>query len=613
MSVSNDDEQDFNATNGNQNTNEVRYELKIESIIRTLETELNETDRLLITNIKLNESFEPSVLGLYDDRLLPTLLSTLKVPVLRKERSEVQDYLMSQYGQLLESNRIEYRHYRLGWYSHNGEELFLLQRNNIGGVISECCRNSFQFKSGDIDSYKTLLDNVVYKNDNLSLAVVIGFTAVVVSRLKERLHLNAIICNLSGISSTGKTTAAMLMASLFAAPDKSGLNFNFNATNSAMPVRLMGIHGLPMIIDDILVNEKIDISELIYTFANGSNKDRCGTNGQIKADSNASFSGVIVLTSEYPVLDRGNKNQGLIVRTLAMNDIPWTLDADTADLIQQTVSENFGWLGELFANFILSFTIDALYQRYLQAKNRLHKIMPDFGGFTARLEKQYAVIYLTVLLVNECFNKQLNADNLLNICLHSEASSIKQNDNAEVALEAVKCFILTHKQNFVLIKQGTTTHNFGDFYGAIKIDCLNNVEVYIMNEVVDGIITKTGISDKRSVKHKWKESGVIKTDKDRYDCKYSKSPIEDKRYTHFIFLVTPLFEEIEAESPFTTYEQLIIDESISSLPYRYIHTNLVPLNECLNNEIQFEYYITTLPPTIPLLPNTDNNREKMNV
>lgn len=543
------------------------FDIEIQCISRILDSENSEADSLLIVNG--SNEFELPVDILVDDKEFPKALAKNKIAVKREQRTNLQNYLIEEYNRLKSCNSIVYRHTRLGWLNMGDYGLFLTGVNDFENFKSVSNRINFEFCSGDINLYNDFLSQCVFNNDNLTLAVAIGLSAVIVSRLKDKINFGTIIFNFCGTTSTGKTTAAMLAASLFAAPTKKGLVFNFNATTNALTERLMDIHGMPMIIDDILVNEKIDVSQLIYSLAEGSNKDRCSTNGKIKSESNESFSGTIILTSEYPVLDCGNNNQGLIVRVLATNNIIWTPNAETADVIKQKISENYGWVGNEFANFIASIPLDSLFESYLNAKQATRSLMPDFGGYTDRLEKQYAVIYLTSELMSYYFNVNINATELLKILLKAEIDHVKEHDNADKALEAVKGYILKHRSNFELkaFNKATVTQ-LGEYNGAI-IQGVNAIEVYLLSEIVDEIFNKVKIRDSVSVKRKWKKDGVIKADKNRFDCKYSKSFIKNKRFIHFYFNEF-ILEEIEDTPPFDFNKQLDFEslptESRCNLP-----------------------------------------------
>ena len=63
-----------------------------------------------------------------------------------------------------------------------------------------------------------------------------------------------VVVNLCGTSSTGKSTAEMLMCSPFMNPEigkKKGLCFSANSTQNAMFALIDGIFGVPFVIDDI--------------------------------------------------------------------------------------------------------------------------------------------------------------------------------------------------------------------------------------------------------------------------------------------------------------------------------------------------------------------------
>lgn len=567
----------------NETKHKNNFDIQVQCISRILDSENSEADCLLIVNG--SNEFELPVDILVDDKEFPKALAKNKIAVKREQRTNLQNYLIEEYNRLKSCNTIVYRHTRLGWLNMGDYDLFLTGENDFENFKSVSNRINFEFCSGDNKLYYDFLIQYVFNNDNLTLAVAIGLSAVIVSRLKDKINLGTIIFNFCGATSTGKTTAAMLAASLFAAPTKKGLVFNFNATTNALAERLMDIHGMPMIIDDILVNEKIDVSQLIYSLAEGSNKDRCSTSGKIKSESNESFSGTIILTSEYPVLDCGNNNQGLIVRVLATNNIVWTPTAETSDLIKRIVLENYGWAGNAFAEYISNIPLQTLYQSYSEAKQSTHNIMPDFGGYTDRLEKQYAVIYLTVELMKVYFNVNLNAAELLEILLKAEIDNVKEHDNADKALEAVKGYILKHRSNFELKTfNKATVPQLGEYNGAI-IQGVNAIEVYLLSEIVDEIFNKVKIRDSVNVKRKWKKDGVIKSDKNRFDCKYSKSFIKNKRFIHFYFDEF-ILEEITDNPPFDFNKQLEF-ESLSTES----RCNL-PVSQ-LNNAEMYE------PPAIP--------------
>lgn len=566
----------------NETKHKNNFDIQVQCISRILDSENSEADCLLIVNG--SNEFELPVDILVDDKEFPKALAKNKIAVKREQRTNLQNYLIEEYNRLKSCNSIVYRHTRLGWMDWNGNTLFLSEHNEFHNsklncdCFSDCSREDFLFRNGTEQIYNELLYKTVFASTHLTLAVAIGLSAVITSRLKDKLHIGAMIFNFCGITSTGKTTAAMLATSLFAAPNKQGLLFSFNATNNALTARLNNIHGLPMVIDDILEKKIDDISPTIYSLAEGSNKDRCTSNGRIKTDSNSNFSGTIILTSEYPVLECGNKNNGLLVRVLGTNDIVWTPDAATADFIQETVTENYGWTGIAFANYIEPITLNELYSEYKNAKTALRNFMPNFDGLTDRLEKQYAIIFLTLEYMNSFFSLSFDCKALISILLDAENKHLAGNDNADKALEAVKEFIIKHNQNFdvyknetrlkdgiILYKTNISSHK-NNYYGVIIIDGFHT-DFYLLSEITKEIIKNAGIRDILSVQRTWKKAGIINCEKNRYDCKCFYSLIPNKRYFRFSFCNDDCFSESSRDKFCTiAYPEFMYDDEMYEPP-----------------------------------------------
>lgn len=160
--------------------------------------------------------------------------------------------------------------------------------------------------------------------------------------------------NLCGTSSTGKSTAEMLMCSPFMNPEigkKKGLCFSANSTQNAMFALIDGIFGVPFVIDDITTNPNINLLQFIYTLASGSNKNRLNGDSSLR-DDGCGWSGVAVTSSESCVLDNISQYQGLKVRVLHTQGIQWTKNAAEAELVKRTVRKNFGFTGKDFAMYV---------------------------------------------------------------------------------------------------------------------------------------------------------------------------------------------------------------------------------------------------------------------
>ena len=124
------------------------------------------------------------------------------------------------------NGRIEYENHCLGWYPFQGQEYYFFDKTDFNGTKATTDREKMLFQSGNRNVYMQFLQDTVFPSTVLSLALTIGYSAVVVSRLRKEFDLGTIIVNLCGISSTGKSTAEMICK------DIDAVSISLNETTS---------------------------------------------------------------------------------------------------------------------------------------------------------------------------------------------------------------------------------------------------------------------------------------------------------------------------------------------------------------------------------------------
>ncbi len=469
----------------------------------------------------------------------PTLLATFVGKGLALSYYMVQslsEYLMNDYRKCKKARRVEYRHKRLGWHNYQGQDYFLYDQTQIGNTLSKCTRTNFRFTGGDEATYRQFLADTVYPVPTLALAMAIGYSAPVVTRLKDYADTGTIIVNLCGASSTGKTTVEQLLVSPFACPmesNKDGLIRTFHATSNALFAGISGIYGLPIVLDDVTTNPNLDLPNLIYTLASGEQKGRCNGEGELRQDGDG-WHGVVVISSETPIQDCSSQNQGLTVRVLQTQGITWTPDAKTAELIKRTVKKNYGFTGREFADFVGNLPYDKLCKAFDRAQDRVHELMTNRDGLSDRLEAKYAAIYLTIALMNKCFGLTLNGDELMSILLKPEQDGVQDRDISLKALDIVRNFIVQKRSHFhelhdKSVPDAQDRQSLGDSYGVIRHHGLS-CEVFLDPAVLKRLLQDNGIHEVATVKTRWRDKGIILCEKDRLDTKYLGS-----RYVRFVF------------------------------------------------------------------------------
>ena len=509
-------------------------------------------------------SFDLPISDIHDYQSLMGKLAANRLLIPPTYRNLIPYYLFEEYRHCIQARRIEYRHNGLGWYNHHGDVLFLYDKNDVNGIPSYYAKNNVQFVKGNATAYTDFLRDVVLPVPTLALGLALGYSAVVVSRLKEEYDFGTIIINLCGASSTGKTTIEQLLVSPFACPipkNGSGLIHTFHATTNALYASLEGINGLPIVLDDATTNPYLNLPNLIYTLATGEGRIRCNSEGDVK-EARPSWSGVIVVSSETPIQDDSCQNQGLQVRVLQTQGITWTPDAPTAELIKSTVQKHYGHTGKQFADFVAKIPIEKLCALFDEAKKNVKRLMVHRDNLSDRLEIKYAAIWLTIYLMNKCFGYKLNPQALTGIFINPEQESVLERDISLKSLNVMNNYILENYARFSVCDHtpqqdpnqlgDNSKGASGSNYGTIVLNG-SMCDVFIPSDKVKDILKAKGINEFSTVKKRWKEKGIIACEKDRYTDKDSLK----RRCIHFVYpkglktdIPDEFYQETEQHTPF---------------------------------------------------------------
>lgn len=86
-----------------------------------------------------------------------------------------------------ETESLVYQNNVLGWYKFEGKLYYFYNETDFDGKHAICSRKEIEFSSGSRETYMQFLKDTVFPSTELSLALTIGYSAVVASRLgKEK-------------------------------------------------------------------------------------------------------------------------------------------------------------------------------------------------------------------------------------------------------------------------------------------------------------------------------------------------------------------------------------------------------------------------------------------
>ena len=303
------------------------------------------------------------------------------------------------------------------------------------------------------------------------------------------------------------------------------LSVRANNTQNMLYRHLKDVYGVPCVIDDIMTNGNLPVSDIIYGIVQGEDKGRMNGSGEAREIS--SWSGVVIASSESPIMDAVKGDQGLKARVLHTYGIQWTMSAEQSTLIKRVLSQNYGFTGKEFADYVATIPLDVLYDRFLESLVVVKDTMKKKDRLTDRLAYKYATVHLTVLLVNEALQFNMSANDIASLFIKCEQDCFEERDNSIKAYKAVLDFIDRHESHFFIETHYTKWYNGesqikpADCYGRIlKYDTYWEVQllVSIAQTIMDNC--KLG-TEFRNIRKEWVKRGLAKGDKDHNTKQYS--------------------------------------------------------------------------------------------
>ena len=407
-------------------------------------------------------------------------------------------------------------HKTLGFGKYEDTEIYKLYKC-IG--IDSTYEGDKEIKpKGSRETYIKMIKEDILGYPPLELILSIGLSAVVLGYVGEELSLDTQIVHLYGNSTTGKSTALKLAISLFGYPDvkKSGLFSTYNATENALIKQLEGIKGDPFAFDEISMSKTKNFTDMIYKISNGVDKARLNKNSeQVKKEP---WLTTIMSNGEKSLIGSANKNAGIHVRVLEIENIVWTKNSQHSEKINSIILENYGHLGFEFATYVMNLGKNQIKNEYKKTISKLKSLFKNKGikdNFSDRRINKIAIIILTMRLFENMLNIKMNKSGVLKIIVDVEKNSIKQRNFDKSFIEFFKEYISANASKF---SNDNNIDTIRDYIGNKKKKN-GYLELEILPIKFEEIVTEGGFEDYKVVLKELKKSGYLDCDKDRYTRK----------------------------------------------------------------------------------------------
>ncbi len=418
--------------------------------------------------------------------------------------------------------KIDQVHSQLGFGEHEGNIIYKAH-NSIG--TESTYRGNFYIKPrGDKQVWLTMLESEVLGNSNLELICSISLTSLLIGFIGEEYLLETIIVHLVGNSTTGKSTALRLAISFFGCVDvgNNSLFSTYNTTPNAMMKRMAGTNGVTFAFDELSISNIGNFTQTIYILSQGVDKARLNKNSEQKEQG--TWLGVILSNGEKSLLNSSNKNAGIQMRVIEIDNISWTSSADNAEKINKIVAKNNGHIAIEIAQYMIELGKEEVSKRYEENVGILKKVMNAnnlVDEFTSRRVSKLATIITTSKIFEEYLSKELGKEvkldikGMIKILLNVEKESIKSRNFDKSVLEHIRQYVVDNKNKFEISGKEKPK---GEVLGKLTKK-KEYTELEITPSRFEKMIKEGGFEDKNVVLRELKNKGILDCDSDRYTRK----------------------------------------------------------------------------------------------
>ena len=406
-------------------------------------------------------------------------------------------------------------HTRLGWIWDYEQPVFLANKA-ISQIDfeSDYTGNLELAPKGTMKAFLKMIQNEVISKNNTALlfGMLVGFASPILGYLNHFLDLGCMVFSYSNLSSKGKTTLALLAASIFSnAASERGCFTTMDSTQKALISFVAQANSCTVSLDEAGTADKKNIRQTLYQMASGRDRMRLDTDGNIK--EHHTFNSCILCTAEFPIIDDTAPN-GIRARVYEVHD-NLTTSAENADSIKKCVYKNYGHIGNKFVRFIVRNKLDCILDDYYAAKDELLKLYEEkdyiYGELTERILSKLAVILVTAYYVNQCFSLHIPIQDIVEYILQLERSITTEADIATKALDCISQYVTRHNNKFLYDDE----EYFNSALDGTVKDKRQYKEIRILKTVVEQILADNGFENPKDVYNKWAEMKILSSEKDR--------------------------------------------------------------------------------------------------
>lgn len=395
-----------------------------------------------------------------DGRRLHEPLSAAGVPITAEEIPQVTRFLAEAYRQndrvLPEATKVE----TMGWHGPNGTKGFIAGSTHVTaerithgdasgslflGAMSEGEQELYQSVSscGDLEGWRAAVCGVT-GFPTAALALLSGFAAP----LMMPIGVKPFVIDIYGITTSGKTTAARLAASVWGKPtvEVDGYMHTWTTTPTALAVKLSHFSDLVSIVDDTKTIPAKDKGAfqagVVYTVANGQEKSRATITAGLRGTR--SMATILLSTGESSIVS-GSKDAGTRARTLSLGDSPFP---SAQPAMENGIALHHGVAGPQWVQWLQQQRPQWEAWKARHFELREHLTREATGAVAGRLSDPAALMMLAGELVEQRFDLGLDMRAVFETLVKAMQVGDLDADQPREALDQVFAWALAHREQF---------------------------------------------------------------------------------------------------------------------------------------------------------------------
>jgi len=485
------------------------------------------------------------------DRSTASLLSSKGLCLDEKSLDLFQIYVNTQFEEF--DGNVCYVHHSLGWDSTcKGEEMrpFYKAYSSVGEVSSDYLGNWAVKPKGTWEEWKRMVEVDVLPYAPICTALLIGLSAVLFGYIYEDALLGNPVFSLSGNSSSGKTTLAMLAASVAFAPVLGKTQFinafgdtvkghggilSWSATPNALLGRLCGLNGVPVVMDEIGRAKIANFDDVVYALHDGVDKCRMTKDANIKESE--PFHAPIFSVGEIRLSDRcGSAPDGVRTRIFEFGGT-LTVDADHAQRIKTCCKNNYALAAPRFAAALLQeISKSEILELYEEKWRRFVTLVPK-TKFAERRAQQFAGVLLTTAeLAKRGLGLNFDIDKIEKYLVDCEADSISEDEDISArAYREVLNWVNSNPANFSE-ESAPYAKKYGKIYLEEDVPQRNKAPANLVREIairipaLEDFLRRKKYFNVHLILSTWREHGLLNCEKGKLYRKRTIDTVQEHLY-----------------------------------------------------------------------------------